>query len=158
MQWVGDAMMRLGLGKGFGLGCTLLAALAPSACDDEQLVTGDAGSAGSHAAGSGGSQQDGSAAAGGSGGGLGGSGGSAGSTSEDAASDALADVSSGGGDAGADADVDAADAGDAADAMSLLMPDFGLYDLNPNSASYQALVSPKNYQGKISAWYFGHAT
>lgn len=38
------------------------------------------------------------------------------------------------------------------------MPDFSLVDQNPNSATYQQAVSPHDYHGKVSAWYFGHAT
>jgi hypothetical protein len=38
------------------------------------------------------------------------------------------------------------------------MPDFRLSDLNPNSPSQGRDVSPRDYLGKISAWYFGHAT
>ena len=39
-----------------------------------------------------------------------------------------------------------------------LMPDFTLQDVNPNSARYQMEVSPRDYLGNRSAWYFGHAT
>ena len=38
-----------------------------------------------------------------------------------------------------------------------VMPDFSLVDVNPNSASHGQPVSPRQYLGKISAWYFGHA-
>lgn len=37
------------------------------------------------------------------------------------------------------------------------MPDFALADVNPASASYAQQVSPRDYLGKISAWYFGRA-
>ena len=37
-------------------------------------------------------------------------------------------------------------------------PDFSLLDMNPNSASLGQAVSPRQEMGKISAWYFGHAT
>ena len=37
-------------------------------------------------------------------------------------------------------------------------PDFSLRDLNPNSASYDSLISPRQFTTKISAWYFGDAT
>lgn len=37
-------------------------------------------------------------------------------------------------------------------------PDFGLLDVNPNSATHDQLVSPRWYLHKVSAWYFGHAT
>jgi hypothetical protein len=38
------------------------------------------------------------------------------------------------------------------------VPDFALVDVNPNSATYNQQVSPRDYLGQISAWYFGHAT
>lgn len=39
-----------------------------------------------------------------------------------------------------------------------LMPDFSLTDVNPNSATTEAAVSPRQYLQRISAWYFGHST
>lgn len=36
--------------------------------------------------------------------------------------------------------------------------DFELPDVNPNSATKGADVSPRDYLGQVSAWYFGHAT
>lgn len=41
---------------------------------------------------------------------------------------------------------------------SQAMPDFLLGDVNPNSATYTQQVSPRNYLGLVSAWYFGQAT
>ena len=38
------------------------------------------------------------------------------------------------------------------------VPDFAWTDVNPTSASYGATVSPRDYLGQVSAWYFGHAT
>lgn len=38
------------------------------------------------------------------------------------------------------------------------LPDFSLTDVNANSAHHQEAVSPREYLGQISAWYFGHAT
>ena len=38
------------------------------------------------------------------------------------------------------------------------MPDFWLTDLNPASGTYGMQLSPRNYLGSISAWYFGHST
>jgi hypothetical protein len=35
--------------------------------------------------------------------------------------------------------------------------DFALQDVNPTSATYQADVSPRQYVGQISAYYFGSA-
>lgn len=37
-------------------------------------------------------------------------------------------------------------------------PDFALEDVNPSSATAGQDVSPRDYLGKVSAWYFGHAT
>lgn len=37
------------------------------------------------------------------------------------------------------------------------MADFTLADVNPASPTYDQQVSPRDYLGKVSAWYFGHA-
>ena len=37
-------------------------------------------------------------------------------------------------------------------------PDFALTDVNPGSATHQTVVSPRQHLGRVSAWYFGHAT
>ena len=53
------------------------------------------------------------------------------------------------------------DGGDAAGTPELsdqAVPDFALTDVNPNSSRYQEIVSPRDYLGGISAWYFGHST
>lgn len=42
------------------------------------------------------------------------------------------------------------------DAEALL--DFSVIDVNANSVRYQAAVSPRDYLGQISAWYFGLST
>jgi hypothetical protein len=34
------------------------------------------------------------------------------------------------------------------------VPDFALVDVNPNSISHNTEVSPRDYRGQISAWYF----
>ncbi|HHH11992.1 MAG TPA: hypothetical protein ENK23_07970 [Sorangium sp.] len=39
-----------------------------------------------------------------------------------------------------------------------LAPDFSLPDVNKNSASYGTDVSPRDFIGHGSAWYFGHST
>ncbi|HMR79779.1 MAG TPA: hypothetical protein PKD61_31945 [Polyangiaceae bacterium] len=73
---------------------------------------------------------------------------------KDAASDALADV-------GSDATADAkpsVDAASDADATVAIVPDFALVDENAASTTYQTSVSPRDYLGQVSAWYFGHAT
>ncbi len=38
------------------------------------------------------------------------------------------------------------------------LPDFSVIDVNANSARYQEEVSPRDYLGQISAWYFGAST
>jgi hypothetical protein len=35
---------------------------------------------------------------------------------------------------------------------------FAVRDVNPNSSRYEEPVSPRDYLGRVSAWYFGHAT
>jgi hypothetical protein len=39
-----------------------------------------------------------------------------------------------------------------------LAPDFSIQDVNPNSTTHGQDVSPRAQLGKVSAWYFGHAT
>ena len=39
-----------------------------------------------------------------------------------------------------------------------VVPDFMLVDANPNSPTYSQTVSPRDFQGLVSAWYFGHST
>ena len=39
-----------------------------------------------------------------------------------------------------------------------LAPDFALGDVNPSSPSFGTMVSPRNFQDQVSAWYFGYAT
>ena len=39
-----------------------------------------------------------------------------------------------------------------------VVPDFSLLDVNENSATHNQQVSPRQYEEKISAWYFGHST
>ena len=38
------------------------------------------------------------------------------------------------------------------------LADFTLLDVNPTSQTFNTDVSPRDQQGKISAWYFGAAT
>ena len=38
------------------------------------------------------------------------------------------------------------------------VPDFSIEDVNPTSARFETVVSPRDLQGQISGWYFGHAT
>lgn len=44
------------------------------------------------------------------------------------------------------------------DTPSGVVPDFRLQDVNPNSPTHGDTISPRNYLGQISGWYFGHAT
>jgi len=37
-------------------------------------------------------------------------------------------------------------------------PDFALRDVNPGSASFDETISPRDYLGQVSAWYFAHST
>lgn len=113
-----------------------------AACgSDEPLPAGDASTAGlGGSAGTGGGVD----AAPGSGGTH--TGGSPADAAADAPTDALAD-------AGSDAAADAP-----SDALAQIAPDFSLMDENPASASHAQLVSPRDYLGTVSAWYFGHAT
>jgi predicted component of type VI protein secretion system len=41
---------------------------------------------------------------------------------------------------------------------TLQVADFALPDVNPNSATHDQAISPRDYLNKVSAWYFGHAT
>ena len=38
------------------------------------------------------------------------------------------------------------------------VPDFSILDINPESPRHDELVSPRDYVGQISAYYFGHST
>lgn len=38
------------------------------------------------------------------------------------------------------------------------VPDFSIVDVNPNSSAYGDSISPRDYLGKVSCWYFGHST
>lgn len=40
----------------------------------------------------------------------------------------------------------------------VVMPDFHLFDVNSTSSTFNQLVSPRDYLGQVSAYYFGHAT
>jgi len=41
---------------------------------------------------------------------------------------------------------------------STVVPDWTLTDVNPNSATHGQAVSQRAQLGKVSAWYYGHAT
>lgn len=38
------------------------------------------------------------------------------------------------------------------------LPDFSAPDVNPNSAHFGEVISPRDYLEQVSAWYFGHST
>jgi len=38
------------------------------------------------------------------------------------------------------------------------VPDFALMDVNPTSTTFNLAVSPRNYTGQTTGWYFGSAT
>ncbi|MDJ0975659.1 MAG: hypothetical protein QNJ98_14450 [Planctomycetota bacterium] len=50
------------------------------------------------------------------------------------------------------------DGGTPAPNPAQLKPDFMLADVNPNSGTHNATVSPRQHLTRVSAWYFGHAT
>ena len=39
-----------------------------------------------------------------------------------------------------------------------LAPDFSLEDVNPTSATFGMPVSPRDFIGTVTGWYFGHAS
>ena len=39
-----------------------------------------------------------------------------------------------------------------------IVPDFTLTDVNPTSPTYDQTVSPRDFLGKVSGYYFGFAT
>ena len=42
--------------------------------------------------------------------------------------------------------------------LGAVAPDFSLLDANSTSATYNQPVSPRDFLGQTSGWYFGHAT
>ncbi|MHC4932420.1 MAG: hypothetical protein ACYTGV_09555 [Planctomycetota bacterium] len=38
------------------------------------------------------------------------------------------------------------------------VPDFALMDVNPTSTTFNQAVSPRDYSGQVTGWYFGSAT
>jgi hypothetical protein len=140
----GCGRSSLALGAGLGL---LVAAVV--GCSDDRLARlpsipfvepGAGGAAGGGAGGAGASAGSGGVPAGGvggsggagnggaAGGGLGGAGGTGGGVGGGVLCDPVGQV-----------------------------PDFQLFDVNPNSPSYDTLVSPRDCLHIISAWYFGSA-
>ncbi len=45
----------------------------------------------------------------------------------------------------------------APEAEAAPMPDFELIDVNPNAATYNQGISPRDYLEQVSGWYFGEA-
>jgi hypothetical protein len=46
----------------------------------------------------------------------------------------------------------------AASAGAVPLPDVELEDVNSTSPHYGDFLSPRDYLGSVTAWYFGHAT
>ncbi|MCO6458151.1 MAG: hypothetical protein J5I93_22835 [Pirellulaceae bacterium] len=46
----------------------------------------------------------------------------------------------------------------AGEGSGMLVADFSLLDTNPTSPTHNQPVSPRDYLGQVSGWYFGHAT
>lgn len=47
---------------------------------------------------------------------------------------------------------------DGPEVIDTRVSDFSLTDVNPNSETHDTSLSPRDYLGKVSAWYFGHST
>lgn len=136
------------------LGSLAFVASLGAACGHDELLLGQASGSGGENTGGVASKAGGPDASTG-GGPAGGGTTSSGGGPNDAAGDGLA------GSAGALADASSdviEDAADGSDAPAAVVPDFHLVDENPASATYKQLVSPRDYLGQVSAWYFGHAT
>ncbi len=44
------------------------------------------------------------------------------------------------------------------DRCLLVVPDFQLVDVNTNSDLHDEMISPRDYMGRVSGWYFIHTT
>ncbi len=44
------------------------------------------------------------------------------------------------------------------DRLMMTVPDFSLIDVNTTSPTYMQAVSPRQFMGQVSGWYFGHST
>jgi hypothetical protein len=119
--------------------------LAPSACgnDDPGSSSSSEASSSSSASGASGGGTGGMGGSGGNGvggmGGMAGSGGMAG----------MGGMAGSGGMGGM---------GGSGGMSAMPKPDFKLIDTNPNSPTVNQEVSPSQFLGKVSAWYFGHGT
>ncbi len=47
---------------------------------------------------------------------------------------------------------------DPSDETPAVAPDFSLPDVNPNSSTAEQLISPRDYLGGVSCWYFTEST
>jgi hypothetical protein len=50
------------------------------------------------------------------------------------------------------------DSGPGPESHPRVAPAFALLDVNDTSPRFDEMVSPRDYRGTISAWYFGYAT
>ncbi|MEW6433174.1 MAG: hypothetical protein AB1730_16845 [Myxococcota bacterium] len=50
------------------------------------------------------------------------------------------------------------DAGFGPDGGAIVLADFSLPDVNPASPTGGRNVSPRDFNGRVSAWYFGHSS
>lgn len=74
-------------------------------------------------------------------------------------SSGYASSSSSGGDAGAGGMTGGGGMAGSGGMMAVVpKPDFGLVDTNPNAFTFGQTISPRDYTGQVSAWYFGHST
>ena len=126
--------------------------LAPSACGNDDTNASTSESTSSSSTGS--STSGGSSASGGGSGGMGGGGGN--NVGGSGGSGGVGGMAGAGGMAGSGGMGGMAGAGGGMSAVP--KPDFKLIDTNPNSPTFNAEVSPSQFLGKISAWYFGHGT
>ena len=46
--------------------------------------------------------------------------------------------------------------GCANDELGFIVPEFALVDDNPNSATFEEEILPRDYLGSVTGWYFGH--
>lgn len=70
--------------------------------------------------------------------------------------DAVAPSDQGGADSTMAADLSTMD--QLTDAVASVVPNFSLFDVNPSSTSYTTKVSPRDYLGRVSAYYFTQVT
>ncbi len=84
---------------------------------------------------------------------------SGGSASAESSGGTSGESSTGGTSTGGESSTgDATSTGELTGELTDQAPDFMLIDVNPNSASFEQAVSPRDYLEKVSGWYFAHAT